>query len=206
MAFFVLVIFSSCGNSQAVEGTVTGTVLNEQGLPIAQAAACLVYWEPHREVSLCPVATDKDGLFQLQHTPNRLLTGIRDYSGKLPHDGAVVGANLLIAQIVVQFLRVENPWQNHGQKPAGSSPDTQDTGHGADWLSQPIVIGRLITLPFIRSHIASSGVLKVVPVITALIGRQQMAIAIRAAAGVACINRWASEVGNSTCSLASPGS
>src|SRR5215469_1100270 len=73
IALFVVLLSSAWGYSQAVEGTVTGTVLNEQGLPIAQAAACLVYWEwePSREVSQCPVATDKDGLFQIQHVPLR---------------------------------------------------------------------------------------------------------------------------------------
>ena len=79
MALYVFLVFASYGYSQAVEGTVTGTVLNEQGLPIAQAAVCLVsFWKTTTEraqssgqVSRCPVTTDKDGLFQIQHVPLR---------------------------------------------------------------------------------------------------------------------------------------
>jgi len=57
--------------------------------------------------------------------------------------------------------------------------------------NMPILIGRLIALPFIRCHAGADSVLLVGTRLATLVCLQQMALAISAATGIASINRRA---------------
>ena len=54
------------------------------------------------------------------------------------------------------------------------------------------IVSKLVALTFIRSHVAAARVLRIGTRLTALIGIQQITLAVGAATRVACINRRAS--------------
>jgi len=101
--FLGLLLIAPVALSQATEGTVTGTVLGEQGQPIPGARVCIIDEAPNERRGNCFATTDKTGQFQVQHVP----LGQHEVSASKPEDGYAESANHQAPQVVT--LTVEDP-------------------------------------------------------------------------------------------------